>query len=183
MHVRQIIHSSSSCACACTLSQEHWYHPPTLIAHCPRALDLSHPYSNGWTRVIVEKPFGRDSASSAELGAGLAKHLKEEQTYRIDHYLGKELIENLVSSGMLLLDHVPCNEGRTPVSAHTHTCIGFPGVRTNWHAFWCVLGKVLMFVRARILKRSSSRTWRMRGIKRRQRPCTWQTWHGIIFCN
>lgn len=35
--------------------------------------------STGWTRVIVEKPFGRDSASSAELGRGLAKHLKEEQ--------------------------------------------------------------------------------------------------------
>jgi glucose-6-phosphate 1-dehydrogenase len=50
---------------------------------------------NGWTRVIVEKPFGRDSESSKELSAGLAKHLKEDQTYRIDHYLGKELIENL----------------------------------------------------------------------------------------
>jgi len=50
---------------------------------------------SGWTRVIVEKPFGRDSASSAELGRGLARHLKEEQIYRIDHYLGKELIENL----------------------------------------------------------------------------------------
>ena len=49
----------------------------------------------GWTRVIVEKPFGRDSESSKELSAGLAKHLREDQTYRIDHYLGKELIENL----------------------------------------------------------------------------------------
>jgi glucose-6-phosphate 1-dehydrogenase len=49
----------------------------------------------GWTRVIVEKPFGRDTASSAELGRGLAAHLREEQIYRIDHYLGKELIENL----------------------------------------------------------------------------------------
>jgi glucose-6-phosphate 1-dehydrogenase len=43
---------------------------------------------SGWTRVIVEKPFGRDSDSSKELGRGLAKHLKEEQIYRIDHYLG-----------------------------------------------------------------------------------------------
>jgi hypothetical protein len=49
----------------------------------------------GWTRVIVEKPFGRDSASSRELSEGLAAHLREDQTYRIDHYLGKELIENL----------------------------------------------------------------------------------------
>jgi glucose-6-phosphate 1-dehydrogenase len=38
--------------------------------------------------VIVEKPFGRDSASSRELGQGLAKHLQEDQIYRIDHYLG-----------------------------------------------------------------------------------------------
>ncbi|GFR51680.1 hypothetical protein Agub_g14123 [Astrephomene gubernaculifera] len=49
----------------------------------------------GWTRVIVEKPFGRDSASSAALSRGLAAHLREDQIYRIDHYLGKELIENL----------------------------------------------------------------------------------------
>nr|QKY15001.1 plastidic glucose-6-phosphate dehydrogenase (G6PDC) [Polytomella parva] len=49
----------------------------------------------GWTRVIVEKPFGRDSASSAALAKGLSRRLKEEQIYRIDHYLGKELIENL----------------------------------------------------------------------------------------
>jgi hypothetical protein len=39
--------------------------------------------------VIVEKPFGRDSASSAELGRGLAQHLAEDEIYRIDHYLGE----------------------------------------------------------------------------------------------
>ena len=39
--------------------------------------------------MIVEKPFGRDSASSKELSDGLARHLKEDQTYRIDHYLGE----------------------------------------------------------------------------------------------
>lgn len=51
--------------------------------------------SAGYTRVIVEKPFGRDLESSRELGRGLAEALTEEQIYRIDHYLGKELIENL----------------------------------------------------------------------------------------
>mmetsp|Transcript_10674 Transcript_10674/g.12478 ORF Transcript_10674/g.12478 Transcript_10674/m.12478 type:complete len:621 (-) Transcript_10674:1748-3610(-) len=51
--------------------------------------------STGWTRVIVEKPFGRDLQSSNELSANLEKHLSEEQIYRIDHYLGKELIDNL----------------------------------------------------------------------------------------
>ncbi|KAI8464825.1 MAG: glucose-6-phosphate dehydrogenase [Monoraphidium minutum] len=49
----------------------------------------------GWTRVIVEKPFGRDGDSSRELAEGLGQHLTEDQIYRIDHYLGKELIENL----------------------------------------------------------------------------------------
>ncbi len=48
----------------------------------------------------MEKPFGRDSASSAQLGRDLATHLREEQIYRIDHYLGKELIENLTVGGV-----------------------------------------------------------------------------------
>ena len=39
--------------------------------------------------MIVEKPFGRDSTSSAELEAGLKRHLCEDQIYRIDHYLGE----------------------------------------------------------------------------------------------
>lgn len=39
--------------------------------------------------MIVEKPFGRDSDSSQELADGLARHLSEDQIYRIDHYLGK----------------------------------------------------------------------------------------------
>ncbi|KAE8676318.1 Glucose-6-phosphate 1-dehydrogenase [Hibiscus syriacus] len=51
--------------------------------------------AKGWTRVIVEKPFGRDSESSAELTRCLKKYLTEEQIFRIDHYLGKELVENL----------------------------------------------------------------------------------------
>ena len=45
--------------------------------------------------MIVEKPFGRDLESSRLLASELYKHLAEEQIYRIDHYLGKELIENL----------------------------------------------------------------------------------------
>jgi glucose-6-phosphate 1-dehydrogenase len=68
--------------------------PNVFLAATCFAADCASSKS-GWTRVIVEKPFGRDSDSSKELGRGLAKHLKEEQIYRIDHYLGKELIENL----------------------------------------------------------------------------------------
>ncbi|MBV8586306.1 MAG: glucose-6-phosphate dehydrogenase [Verrucomicrobia bacterium] len=52
--------------------------------------------SNGWKRVIVEKPFGRDLASSRELSRRLAAVLEEQQIYRIDHYLGKETVQNLL---------------------------------------------------------------------------------------
>ena len=51
----------------------------------------------GWTRVIVEKPFGKDSASSADLSNHLQSLFSEDQLYRIDHYLGKEMVQNLIS--------------------------------------------------------------------------------------
>ncbi|HYO91660.1 MAG TPA: glucose-6-phosphate dehydrogenase, partial [Pyrinomonadaceae bacterium] len=50
----------------------------------------------GWTRVIVEKPFGHDLESARELNTELASVFKEEQVYRIDHYLGKETVQNLL---------------------------------------------------------------------------------------
>ena len=46
--------------------------------------------------MIVEKPFGRDLQSSQELSVHLASLFKEEQIYRIDHYLGKEMVQNLM---------------------------------------------------------------------------------------
>lgn len=48
------------------------------------------------TRVIVEKPFGRDRASAAELNRTVAKSFDESQVYRIDHYLGKETVQNIM---------------------------------------------------------------------------------------
>jgi len=59
----------------------------------------SHP---GWTRVIVEKPFGKDLDSAEELSAQLGELFEEHQLYRIDHYLGKELVQNLVMAVTLL---------------------------------------------------------------------------------
>ena len=47
-------------------------------------------------RVVVEKPFGRDLASALELNATLKKHLAEDQVFRIDHFLGKEPVQNLM---------------------------------------------------------------------------------------
>ena len=51
----------------------------------------------GFRRVIVEKPFGHDLQSARDLNACLLKHLKEEQIYRIDHFLGKETVQNIMA--------------------------------------------------------------------------------------
>jgi glucose-6-phosphate 1-dehydrogenase len=48
-------------------------------------------------RIVVEKPFGRDLGTARELNATLATHFHEEQIYRIDHYLGKETVQNLMA--------------------------------------------------------------------------------------
>ena len=52
--------------------------------------------SHGRHRIVVEKPFGRDLASARELNRELHRHFDEEQVYRIDHYLGKETVQNLL---------------------------------------------------------------------------------------
>jgi glucose-6-phosphate 1-dehydrogenase len=51
---------------------------------------------NKWSRVIVEKPFGEDTESAIDLQQKLVQHLDESQIYRIDHYLGKETVQNLL---------------------------------------------------------------------------------------
>ncbi len=56
-----------------------------------------HGLTDGAARIVVEKPFGRDLASAQELNAVLAKHFHENQIYRIDHYLGKETVQNLMA--------------------------------------------------------------------------------------
>lgn len=53
-------------------------------------------YRPGWLRVIVEKPFGSDLQSSNKLSEHLSKHYTEEEIYRIDHYLGKEMVQNII---------------------------------------------------------------------------------------
>ncbi|XP_055881861.1 glucose-6-phosphate 1-dehydrogenase-like isoform X1 [Biomphalaria glabrata] len=49
-----------------------------------------------WTRIVVEKPFGKDLESSNQLSQHLSALFKEEELYRIDHYLGKEMVQNLM---------------------------------------------------------------------------------------
>ncbi|MCA1621048.1 MAG: glucose-6-phosphate dehydrogenase [Acidobacteria bacterium] len=50
----------------------------------------------GWVRVIIEKPFGTSLESARELNKQILRHLEESQVYRIDHYLGKETVQNLL---------------------------------------------------------------------------------------
>ncbi|MGH2809183.1 MAG: glucose-6-phosphate dehydrogenase [Actinomycetota bacterium] len=52
--------------------------------------------TGGWQRLVVEKPFGRDLESARELNDLLLANLAEDQIYRIDHYLGKETVQNLL---------------------------------------------------------------------------------------
>jgi glucose-6-phosphate 1-dehydrogenase len=53
--------------------------------------------SEGWTRVVVEKPFGGDEKSARSLEERIAKLFKEEQVYNIDHYLAKETLQNILT--------------------------------------------------------------------------------------
>jgi len=52
--------------------------------------------NEGWTRIILEKPFGRDLASAQKLNQIVARVFDENSVYRIDHYLGKETVQNIV---------------------------------------------------------------------------------------
>ncbi len=74
---------------------------PEIVSHLDRAgLAASGTHrrtgpKRGWTRVIVEKPFGYDLESARTLNRVIADVLDENQVYRIDHYLGKETVQNL----------------------------------------------------------------------------------------
>jgi len=72
--------------------------PPSVFAPSAEGVNNSaRAKGNGWTRVVVEKPFGRDSASYAALRSALGAVLSEDEIYRIDHYCGKELVQNLMT--------------------------------------------------------------------------------------
>ena len=75
--------------------------PPQFIDACSTAMNtvglITPGSSNGnFTRVVVEKPIGRDLASASEINDRLARYFSENQIFRIDHYLGKETVENLM---------------------------------------------------------------------------------------
>jgi len=72
---------------------------PNLYADIARQLGaagLNRSHGEGWSRLIIEKPFGRDLASARGLNGVLREHFHEDQIYRIDHYLGKETVQNVL---------------------------------------------------------------------------------------
>src|SRR5699024_2491969 len=64
-----------------------------LIAEHLKSQELKT--TNGFNRLIIEKPFGEDYQSAEELNDHLQRSFEEEQIYRIDHYLGKEMVESI----------------------------------------------------------------------------------------
>ncbi len=69
---------------------------PSLIGDLAKRLK-KHKIACKSARIVVEKPFGHDLPSARELNKILAKHFKEDCIYRIDHYLGKETVQNLMA--------------------------------------------------------------------------------------
>ncbi|MBI3540140.1 MAG: glucose-6-phosphate dehydrogenase, partial [Candidatus Eisenbacteria bacterium] len=67
-----------------------------ILTNLKAAELITPPHHPIWTRVIIEKPFGRDLDSSRALNALVATVLDESQTFRIDHYLGKETVQNIM---------------------------------------------------------------------------------------
>jgi len=70
--------------------------PPGAIANLADELGKRRE-TEGWTRLVVEKPFGRDRASATDLNERIHCHFSEREIFRIDHYLGKETVQNMLA--------------------------------------------------------------------------------------
>jgi glucose-6-phosphate 1-dehydrogenase len=108
--------------------------PPTLYAIIvsflgKNGLVTRHQNEKLFHRVIVEKPFGHDLESAANLNKELLELLADEQIYRIDHYLGKETVQNILMFRFAnqifepawnrhYIDHVRCTGEKTVWKLH-----------------------------------------------------------------
>jgi len=83
-------------------SENHLFYlatPPSLFSTIVKHLGeagLNKEEDGHWSRIIIEKPFGRDLESAKALNATVAEVFKESQIYRIDHYLGKDTVQNIL---------------------------------------------------------------------------------------
>lgn len=90
-----------SAASSADFGRNRLYYLATLPSLYPQLikslgeLEANRP-NKGWARIIVEKPFGRDLASAIDLNKLLRRYFDESQVYRIDHYLGKETVQNIM---------------------------------------------------------------------------------------
>jgi glucose-6-phosphate 1-dehydrogenase len=97
---------------------------PRIIEQLDQAGLAKNPNGKSWTRIIIEKPFGRDLDSAKKLNQTVLKAFDESQVYRIDHYLGKDTVQNLMvlrfGNGIFeplwnrnYVDHVQITAGET----------------------------------------------------------------------
>jgi glucose-6-phosphate 1-dehydrogenase len=70
--------------------------PPSVFPTVVDALGRRRS-AKGWTRLIIEKPFGHDLESALALNTAIQQHFAEEEVFRIDHYLGKETVQNMLA--------------------------------------------------------------------------------------
>jgi glucose-6-phosphate 1-dehydrogenase len=96
--------------------------PPTVFMDVAQALGDSGLVACGdrdeWSRIVIEKPFGRDRQSSDALIHEMQKVFAEDMTYRIDHYLGKEIVQNLMVLRFANLIFEPLWSRKTIHSVH-----------------------------------------------------------------
>jgi glucose-6-phosphate 1-dehydrogenase len=71
--------------------------PPSVFPTVVGALGRHRTERKGWTRLVVEKPFGHDLESARELTSVIHEHFTEDEVFRIDHYLGKETVQNMLA--------------------------------------------------------------------------------------
>jgi glucose-6-phosphate 1-dehydrogenase len=85
----------------CSTSGNYMFYlstPPFLYEIIPEYLAAQglNEQENGWKRLVIEKPFGKDEKSAKALNKELLQYFDEDHIYRIDHYLGKETVQNLL---------------------------------------------------------------------------------------
>ncbi len=97
---------------------------PTVVEHLGAAGLATESSEHAWRRIVVEKPFGTDLASARQLNQAIHRHFDETQVFHIDHYLGKETVQNLLvfrfANGMFepiwnrrYIDHVQITAAET----------------------------------------------------------------------
>jgi glucose-6-phosphate 1-dehydrogenase len=70
---------------------------PKVVAQIQKAGLAKRPKENSWVRIVIEKPFGHDLASAKKLNRTILEVFEETQVYRIDHFLGKDTVQNLLA--------------------------------------------------------------------------------------